>query len=147
MKLLSLWKNLFGDQKSVLIVDDELHIREELGETLRVEKYQVFTAASISEARTILKQHQPDFIIIDLNLDNTSEYGGIVLFIEVHREYPKIKPIILSAYWFEQLEENEKFIAEIEGKIELETMKHHYVSKGGEGNYIPKILEKLKEPM
>lgn len=129
----------------VLIVDDEAHIRNDLNEVLQEKGYNVITAENQEEAKKLLKSEQNiKFAIIDLNLDRSSDYSGIYLFIEINDHYPEIYSIILTAYSFEQLEENEKFKRDIAGKVSLEEIKKIYISKGGQENYIDAVLNKLK---
>lgn len=130
----------------VLLVDDEKHIREDLGTALGEENYIAYTVSSVEEARKIILCEALDYAIIDLTLDFESEFGGIKIFNFAKRNQPKLKPIILSAYAFKDVEE--KLKKELKGEYEAEKMLEEiqvdYISKGGGENYIDAVLDKLK---
>jgi CheY-like chemotaxis protein len=133
--------------KKVLLVDDEQHIREDLGNELREIGYAVHTAQKVEEARKIILSEELDYAIIDLKLDYTSEVGGIKVVNFAKRNQPKLKAIILSGYPFEQVNEQLRKKLEEEsdpGKI-LKEIEEDYIYKGGEQNYIDAVLDKLKE--
>lgn len=76
--------------KTILIIDDDLHIGNALEETLINEGYKVSRAYSGTEAIFVLPQEQPDLVLLDLMLPGLS--GEEVL--------PRIKGIpviVLSA--------------------------------------------------
>jgi CheY-like chemotaxis protein len=50
----------------VLLVDDELDIREAVSEVLSYEGHQVLTAADGAEALRVCRQSHPDVILLDL---------------------------------------------------------------------------------
>ncbi len=52
--------------KKILIVDDQLEVRELVEVTLRVEDYQIFQAKSGEEAIEIAKAEKPELIIMDI---------------------------------------------------------------------------------
>lgn len=86
--------------KTILVIDDDLHISNVLEETLTRAGYGVLRAYSGTEAVLVLSQSQPDLVLLDLMLPGLS--GEEVL--------PKIKGIpviILSAK------------ADIDNKVEL----------------------------
>ena len=56
----------------VLVVDDEPQILRALRINLRVRQYEVFTAASGSEALEVAGHHPPDLVILDLGLPDLS---------------------------------------------------------------------------
>jgi CheY-like chemotaxis protein len=131
----------------VLLVDDEIHILDDLGKQLRKRDFAVYTAKTIDDARKIILSEELDYAIIDLKLEISSEVGGIKVVNFAKRNRPKIRTIILSAYPFDHVKEQiesdlrdepdkEKILAEIA---------EDYVSKGGEKNYIIAILEKLNQ--
>ena len=82
-------------QNSILIVDDDNHLRMSLSFILKKENYRVETAASAEEALVCLKSHEFDLMFLDLNLPGM---GGIDLLVEVHRHYPHMLVLILTAY-------------------------------------------------
>lgn len=132
---------------NVLIVDDEKYIRDDLREYLKKKKFSTFKASSIGNAKKKIKEKPLDFAIIDLNLDSTSEFGGITVFRFIKEHKPKIKIIILTAYPFDDVKEDLR--KELKGEKEpekiLDEIKAGYVWKGGNKNYITAIQEKLIE--
>lgn len=131
----------------ILLVDDEPHIREDLGKRLKGKKYAVYTASDVEEARKIILTEDFDFAIIDLKLDFTSEYGGIKVFNFTKRNHPKTKAIVLSGYPFEEAKNQIK--KELKGehapeKI-LKEIEQDYIYKGGDQNYILAVLNKLEK--
>ncbi|NIM17856.1 MAG: response regulator [Candidatus Aminicenantes bacterium] len=129
----------------VLLVDDETHILRDLGKHLRKWKYEVYMASTVEEARKIISCKSLDYAIIDLKLDFTSEFGGIKVVNYVKKNQPKIKPIVLSAYPFEDVKDQLKEELEKEHEPEriLKELEKNYIWKGGKKNYILAILDKL----
>ena len=58
--------------ETILVVDDEPHIREVVDLYLRREGYTVVTAADGEEALRLYGQHRPDLVILDLMLPKLS---------------------------------------------------------------------------
>ena len=81
--------------KIILVVDDELVIRESLAEWLRRDGYEVSSAESGEEAFEILKQKGFDIILLDLQLDGMS---GMDVLSRVKDEYPDIDVIMITAF-------------------------------------------------
>ena len=52
--------------KKILIVDDQMEVRELVEVTLRIEDYEIFQAQSGEEAIEIWKAESPDLIIMDV---------------------------------------------------------------------------------
>ncbi len=82
-------------QKSILIVDDEAHLRQSLSLILQKEKYHVETAANAEETLSRLRVREYDLMFLDLNLPGRS---GIDLLAEVHREATQMPVLILTAH-------------------------------------------------
>lgn len=61
-------QGLNGESRTVLIVDDDEHIRDSLREAFEDERYHVETAANGQEALTVLRHNasRPDVVILDL---------------------------------------------------------------------------------
>ena len=81
--------------KSILIVDDEDHLRLSLSYVLEKEKYRVETARNAAEALACLKLHAYNLMFLDLSMPGM---GGIDLLVEVHKQYPRMPVLILTAY-------------------------------------------------
>ena len=80
---------------TILIVDDEDHLRASLSFILQKENYQVETAANAEEALDFLRLHEYDLMFLDLNLPGMN---GIELLIEVHKQIPHMPVLILTAH-------------------------------------------------
>jgi two-component system nitrogen regulation response regulator NtrX len=65
--------------QQILVVDDEVGIRELLSEILRDEGYQVRLAENASQARTLRGQGRPDLVLLDIWMPDTD---GITLLKE-----------------------------------------------------------------
>ena len=86
---------------TVLIVDDEKHIPRDLSVFLVKGGYTPYPAHSVEEAKKVIDdQPQLDYAIIDLKLDNQSDFGGIEVFRQVKQRHPQAKIIMLSANLF-----------------------------------------------
>jgi DNA-binding response OmpR family regulator len=82
-------------QKTILIVDDEDHLRLSLSLILQKENYRVETVANAQEALNCLKSSEYDLMFLDLNMPGMS---GIDLLAEAHRQAPHMPVLILTAY-------------------------------------------------
>ena len=86
-------------EKRILVVDDDLHSREGLGESLRAEGYTVETAADGWQAIRKVKESRFDIAIIDLDLPpvhGVSASGWDLA--RIFRAYnPAISLIVVSA--------------------------------------------------
>lgn len=76
--------------KTILIIDDDLHIGNALEEALTNEKYRVLRAYSGTEAIFVISQSKPDLVLLDLMLPGLSGE-------EVLSHIKEIPVIILSA--------------------------------------------------
>jgi DNA-binding response OmpR family regulator len=80
---------------SILIVDDEDHLRLSLSLVLQKENYRVETAANAEEALQCLQSHEYELMFLDLNMPGMS---GIDLLIKVHKQVPHMPVLILTAH-------------------------------------------------
>jgi DNA-binding response OmpR family regulator len=80
---------------SILVVDDENHLRLSLALILQKERYYVETAADAEAALHCLRARTYDLMFLDLNMPGM---GGIDLLIEVHKRYPHMPVLILTAH-------------------------------------------------
>jgi CheY-like chemotaxis protein len=137
-------------RKTILHVDDEEHIREQLGRFLK-KKYDVIKASTIEEARKVIATQDLDFIIVDLKLSGPKEFSGVELILYTIRLKPKTKTIILTGYLYDQAKGEIQKRLEKEGILKggecepfLDELKKNFISKGGP-NYIEAVLKKLEE--
>ena len=82
---------------SIMIVDDEATARISLAEILRLEGYQVSTAASGEESMSLLqKSEQPfDLIVLDLKMPGMD---GLEVTQAIHKQSPGTVVILLTAF-------------------------------------------------
>lgn len=132
--------------ETILIVDDETHMRNNLREFL--EDYEIIDVDSREKMEEIIKTRRFNYAIIDLKLDNSSEYGGIEVFRLMKQTQPTVRCIILSAYPLEgevERQFNELLKNEPNSDMILREARENYISKGGERNYILAVIDKLEE--
>ena len=82
-------------ERTILIVDDEDRLRLSLSYMLQKEKYRVETATDAEEALGCLRSNEYDLMFLDLNMPGMS---GIDLLVEVHKRYPRMSVLILTAH-------------------------------------------------
>lgn len=83
------------EQKTILVVDDENQLRLTLALILKQDGYQVQTAANATEALQCLQEGPFDLMFLDLNMPGMN---GIDLLVEIHRLFPKLPVLILTAH-------------------------------------------------
>jgi CheY-like chemotaxis protein len=80
----------------ILVVDDELSIRELLKDFLETQGYSVTTAQDGVDALEVLKNDQNfDLILSDVNMPRMM---GFELLHEVEKQFPYIKRVLITAY-------------------------------------------------
>jgi two-component system, NtrC family, response regulator HydG len=82
-------------QGKLLIVDDELSVRDSLGKWFREEGYEVGTAENANEALTRLAEHSWDVALVDIKMHGTD---GIELQRRMHEQNPDLMVIIMTGY-------------------------------------------------
>lgn len=87
--------HLLPEQNRLLIVDDDLHLRERLSRTMARKGFEVTSADSISQTRLCLRQHSFDYAILDLKL---GDGYGLDLVEDIKASNPTIRIIILTGY-------------------------------------------------
>ena len=82
-----------GNNKKVVVIDDDAQIRRVIELKLRTQGYEVITAASGKEGLNLIKSKQPDVVITDIIMP---EKDGIEVITEVLRDFPNVKIIAMS---------------------------------------------------
>ncbi|HKL00860.1 MAG TPA: sigma-54 dependent transcriptional regulator [Desulfotignum sp.] len=82
-------------QARILVVDDELVIRESLSGWLKRDGFFVDTVPSGEDALALLKKQGFDIILLDIQLDGIS---GMEVLSHVKENYPDIDVIMITAY-------------------------------------------------
>jgi DNA-binding NtrC family response regulator len=84
------------ESKQILVVDDEIGIRELLSEILFDEGYQVYLAENAEQARSFRKEREPDLVLLDIWMPDTD---GIALLKEwVDQELLTMPVLMMSGH-------------------------------------------------
>ena len=84
-----------GEQKKILVVDDEENARLGLSRLLAREGFYVDTVANGHEALDYLRQHEVNLIVTDINMP---EMNGIAFLKELNKAHPLSNVIMITAY-------------------------------------------------
>jgi sigma-B regulation protein RsbU (phosphoserine phosphatase) len=89
-----------AEQPSILIAEDQEHVREALAMLLRAHGYRVLLCASPQEALGVASQQLPELALVDMNYrrDSTSGVEGLNL-IESLRRLDSTLPIVALTAW------------------------------------------------
>lgn len=82
-------------KKSILIVDDEIHVRDGLAEILQQEGFYVETACDGKEAIALSVNKKFDLMISDIKMP---EIDGLQLLNEIQKVNPQIRVIMVTAF-------------------------------------------------
>ncbi len=82
-------------QGKILIVDDELTVRDSLGKWFREEGYEIGTAESASDALTRMAENKWDLALLDIKMRGTD---GIELQRRLHEMDPDLIVIMMTGY-------------------------------------------------
>ena len=82
-------------QGKLLIVDDELSVRDSLGKWFREENYEVGTAESASDALTRMAENKWDLALLDIKMRGTD---GIELQRRLHEMDPDLIVVMMTGY-------------------------------------------------
>src|SRR5690349_5286304 len=80
---------------SVLIIDDEMAIRESLETLLGLEGYSVECAGTAEEGLARIGERGFDLILLDLALP---DHNGLDVLADLHRQDPNLAVIMITAY-------------------------------------------------
>ncbi len=80
---------------SILIVDDEPRVVDEIEEFLASKEYNVFKAGKPSAAFKQLELHTINIVILDIKLP---EMSGLDVLLKIKSEYPEIEVIMISGH-------------------------------------------------
>ncbi len=84
-----------SESRTILCVDDEIHILNCLNRVLRRDRYRILTATSGPEAMRLLCENTVDVVISDQRMP---EQNGTVFLQNVKDKFPDVVRIILSGY-------------------------------------------------
>lgn len=83
------------EQLTILIIDDEESIRNELAEYLQNNNFKVLMAEAASEALNLLNTYEIDVVFLDIRLP---EINGIELLKIIKEEFPQTEIIMISGH-------------------------------------------------
>ncbi|OHX13473.1 hypothetical protein BI347_08070 [Chromobacterium sphagni] len=86
-----------GNERSVLLVDDDENIREPFADCLSIDGYAVVMAGSVTEACQRLQQQSFDAILLDMQLGEGSGYN-VLEFVKKSRNNKHASIIAMTAY-------------------------------------------------
>ena len=82
-----------SESARILIIDDEVQIREMLGQMLSREGYEVVHAADGKVGMSVCREQHIDLIITDIIMP---EKDGIEMILELRHDFPNLKVIAIS---------------------------------------------------
>jgi len=82
--------------KSILVVDDELHIRMLYQEELEDKGYKVVTSDGSEDVETLLEESGPDVIVLDIKLGGAK--SGLDILQEIRARDQYVPVILCTAY-------------------------------------------------
>lgn len=96
-----------GRKPSILIVDDDVGIRENIADLLGTEDYRVVSARDANEAMQILAREQIDLLLTDFQMPGQN---GVELIEAARRANHAIPAILMTAYLYvyEQIDEERR---------------------------------------
>jgi len=80
---------------SILIVDDDAGLSDNLKDILETEGYLVYCAATVAEASRVATEQQPQLALVDIKLPDRS---GTALLSELKRIAPNCVCMLMTAY-------------------------------------------------
>jgi len=86
-------------QPVILIIDDEIFIRESFSDILEDYGYQTITAENGRVGLELIESRRPDLILCDMHMPDV---GGLEVVREVGRKYSNIPIILISGAGIEQ---------------------------------------------
>ena len=81
----------------ILVVDDELQIRELLAVYLSKRGYELSTASSSTETLSLVNQAPVDLVVLDIGLANED---GLSLLATLKAQHPKMRVVMLTGMGF-----------------------------------------------
>lgn len=82
-------------ERSLLIIDDDAPLRERLAKTMTKRGFMVTMAESVAQARASINWNIPNYVIVDLKLNDGS---GLEIVDAVHAVNDKARVIVLTGY-------------------------------------------------
>jgi two-component system response regulator (stage 0 sporulation protein F) len=93
--------------KKILLVDENLRVRELLYNALTKQGYEVITADGGKQALELLGIQKPDLILLDFKMP---DMNGVEVLTKIKSLDNKVKIIMLTGYESEELEEEARLL-------------------------------------
>lgn len=118
-------------RRHILVVEDEPLLRDLLAKSIEAAGFDVSTAANAADAKRVLKNSDPDAMVLDIELGPGP--NGLDLAEVVSRQYPTIGVVFLTNLPDPRFTQNPKLIAK----------NHAYLRKGvlNSGNELVEVIE------
>ncbi len=116
---------------SILIIDDEVSLRQAIAQLLRLDGYNIFEASNAAEAREILMRERIPVIVTDVILPDSN---GVDLVAEFKTAYPDSEVIVITAYGTID-----------DGVKAMRNGAFDYITKGDDDDRILMTIEKAAE--
>jgi two-component system, response regulator RegA len=84
-----------GAGRKLLLVDDDAPLRRSLTRALERRGFDVLSAESLAEARSLASEHRPEFAVLDLRLNEGSGLDLVRLLRDLR---PEIRIVIVTGY-------------------------------------------------
>jgi two-component system response regulator RegA len=84
-----------GAGRKLLLVDDDAPLRRSMARALERRDFQVLAAEGVAEARTLAREHRPEFAVLDMRL---TEGSGLDLVRALRELRPEIRIVIVTGY-------------------------------------------------
>ncbi len=84
-----------GEDKSLLIVDDDKPFQQRLARSMEKRGFEIETADNVQEAVAKIGANPPAFAIVDMRLDDGN---GLDVIEKIHQRRPNARAIILTGY-------------------------------------------------
>src|SRR5436189_5674695 len=96
-----------GRRPGILVVDDDVGIRENIADLLSTENYEVVSAANADEAMRVLESQRIDLLLTHFQMPGRN---GVELIEAARRANHRVPAILMTAYLyvFEQLDERRR---------------------------------------
>ncbi|PYQ24574.1 MAG: DNA-binding response regulator [Acidobacteria bacterium] len=107
---------------SVLVIDDEKNIRALLGKVLGQDQVEVYSAGTAAEGLQMADEHEPDLVLVDLRLPDTS---GLDVLRALKSRHPEAIVIMMTAF------------GQVESAVEA--------MKSGATDYLEKPFDRLEK--
>lgn len=107
----------------VLLVEDNRLIAFNQKQELEKNDFRVLVAHTKEQVFEILKEHAPEVVIMDVNLND--DINGVELMIKIHEKYGFVKNIFITGYSVNELQpsvEDVKPLAILEKPVRMEIL-------------------------